>query len=27
MALIVTVSTIAECLLTDCNILGDTKKK
>jgi len=26
MPLIVTVSTIAECLLTDCNILGDNKK-
>ena len=25
--LIVTVNKIAECLRTDCNILGDTKKK
>jgi len=27
MPLIVTVNTIAECLRTDCNILGDLKKK
>jgi len=27
MSLIVAVNTIAECLRTDCNILGDDKKK
>jgi len=27
MPLVETVNTIAECLWTDCNILGDNKKK